>query len=886
MSPINISDVLNVRRRLERYTHGQHLTPRHADTDRTHRNRRNHDSHDRERRRRSLDRGYRSDNDSSRHRDEKRETRRRAESSRRAHHKDFEDRRQSEYYERDYELGKYANSPFTPEGEAAPREGARVKQTSKLTEKVAYNTNDELHAFQQDSMGNLSRTQEMRIEPPVAVEPTPSPQNGYLRKPKGGHSSHDVGVECSDDFAVETRRRRNDRPLSTVTMPPSPHIFTSGFSESGSTPGESPLSASNIDQPNVDRPSNAPVPRIFVPRDSNGISLESPPARFGSFRVTTRGSTESYIQGTGPPQASRDSLPSPISSPRSSMIGAASYQYLPLAEAEFRLVRVLPEMMSTVKCEIFHKSFNDSVKYTAVSYAWGDSLEKKPLMLEETIIMVATSLYDALESVRQKHQDVLVWIDALSIDQENEFERAKQVSLMGQIYSQAETVAVCLGPEADDSPAAMKLLDKLASKTVSPQSIRSREDARGSAALAALFKRQYWKRLWVVQEVFLASKKMVYCGDAVFPWEVYQQAADAFWGGDSDLHVREGPSSFPDINKLLQLGDESLLEVMRACRRKLSENPRDKVFGILGLLPAATQRELRVDYSQPTKGVYTDVVDLLLSTTGQIDVIRESIHFPLHTSTTGLPSWCPDWSHIPDVSGLGPSFNFNASGSTKALYRFRNHRRTLEISAIKLDFIRATGIAVGTFCKAQDYLIAFLHWRALLLHEMNIRDGDLHHPLHKAFCRTLCLGQIPEDQQRQQQWHDICYHVFSFLIRERLPRLAIDEDLWSYADAPVPFKHGAQRKVLQADFGNRMMGRRFCITKQGMICMGSGYMTHGDIVVVPLGCSTPILLRPVGQRNEYVYVGDIYVDGYMHGEAVREMETGKPSRSVSKYILS
>lgn len=68
--------------------------------------------------------------------------------------------------------------------------------------------------------------------------------------------------------------------------------------------------------------------------------------------------------------------------------------------------------------------------------------------------------------------------------------------------------------------------------------------------------------------------------------------------------------------------------------------------------------------------------------------------------------------------------------------------------------------------------------------------------------------------------------------------------------------------------------------------MGSGYMTIGDIVVVPLGCSTPILLRPVGQRNEYVYVGDIYVDGYMHGEAIQEMETGIPSRSVSKYILS
>lgn len=511
MPSINISDVFNVRRQLERYTHGQHLTPRHADTDRTHRNRRNHDSHDREKRRRSLDRGYRSDNDSSRHRDARRENRRRAESSHRAHHKDFEDRRQSDYYERDYDLEKYAPSPHTPEGEAAPRQGACVEQIPKPTENIARDTHDEQHAFQQDSLGNLSGTQsmdyvnhtlgvslqEMCIEPPVAVESAPSPQNGYLRKVEGDHFSHNDEVERGDDFAVETRRRRSEKLLSTAVMPPSPHMSTSSFSESGLTPRDRPLSASNIDQPNVDRSLSVPVPRILVPCSSNGISFESPPAQSSSFKVTTRESTESYIQGTGSPQASRDSFPSPILSPRSSMIGAASYQYLPLAEAEFRLVRVLPERMSTVKCKIFHQSFNDPVKYTAVSYAWGDSVEKKPLVLEEAIIMVAASLYDALESVRQKHQDVLVWIDALCIDQDNEFERAKQVGLMGQIYSQAESVAVCLGPEADDSPWAMKLLEKVANKTVSPQSIRSREDARGSAALAALFKRQYWKRLWV-----------------------------------------------------------------------------------------------------------------------------------------------------------------------------------------------------------------------------------------------------------------------------------------------------------------------------------------------------------------------------------------------------
>jgi hypothetical protein len=151
--------------------------------------------------------------------------------------------------------------------------------------------------------------------------------------------------------------------------------------------------------------------------------------------------------------------------------------------------------------------------------------------------------------------------------------------------------------------------------------------------------------LEVVQEVLLGKKKMVYCGHSVLPWEVYQTAADAFWGKDSDPHIRQGPASFPVMSELVQLGENSLLEIMRACRKKLSENPRDKVFGVLGLVPEVTEHQFPVDYSQSVKTVYADVVDYLISTTDQIDVIRESIHFPVHVNTAGLPSWCPDCKH-------------------------------------------------------------------------------------------------------------------------------------------------------------------------------------------------------------------------------------------------
>ncbi|KAH8706087.1 heterokaryon incompatibility protein-domain-containing protein, partial [Phaeosphaeriaceae sp. PMI808] len=558
----------------------------------------------------------------------------------------------------------------------------------------------------------------------------------------------------------------------------------------------------------------------------------------------------------------------------SGVLGPKSYQYMPLKDMEFRLVRILPERMWKLKCEIVHQSLNETPDYIAISYAWGDSVDTKPLVLEGVTIPVAASLYDALKAVRQKKEEALVWVDALCIDQQNKEERATQVRLMGHIYSRATFVAIWLGPEADDSALAVQLLQQVANNTVTPQSLRLIKNYKDSAALFALFKRDYWKRLWVVQEVLLAQKKLVYCGYSVFPWAVYRQASDVFWDRESDPHIRQGPSSFPDRSALVQLGDESLLEVMRVCRKKLSENPRDKVFGILGLLPEATQREFPVDYDQSVKTVYIDVCDYLISTTDSLDVIREAIHFPVHVNSTGLPSWCPDWSHIPEVSGLSRTLNFAASkgkdGFTRAKYRFDDERRKLQISALKLDAVRATGVAVGTFCASQDYLTAFLQWRAVFLHELNIQDGNESHPMHKAFCRTLCLGQIPEQQKEPQLWQDLCYHIFSSLIREKMSRLPIDEDLSHYAKATGLIEPDARRKFLQDHFGNRMMGRGLCITEQGLIGMGTGFMTTGDLVVVPFGCSTPILLRPDGRKDEYRYVGDVYIDGYMHGEAVAE----------------
>lgn len=603
------------------------------------------------------------------------------------------------------------------------------------------------------------------------------------------------------------------------------------------------------------------------------------------------------------------------------------YQYVPLRGLEFRLVRIFRKTLETVRCEIIHESLAEPPEYTAISYAWGDPDEKRDIEIEHDVldeeqemvrkaisVRVTINLYGALEALRKENRDVLVWIDGLSIDQENNQERARQVRLMSRIYGKAATVAIWLGPEANKSNTALRILKEIA------ETEKASGDVAGVVAsyagnpefgsLVSLFERDYWKRLWVVQEVFIPDPYIihVYCGQYSNTWRTYVTAAaalgrcrstiDHYFPGNKDHghHGRiseqhysfaqvlalQGPTSLPD-GGIRNLGKRPLLEIMRLCRDKFTANPLDKVFGILGLLPEDVRRDFPVDYKSSVKALYVRIVDHVLSTTKRLDILCEAIHFPLHTSNASLPTWCPDWYHMPATKALRSVDTFAASKDRSARYRLLGERRLkLEIEAIYLGTVVEHGVAVGTLTTSVDHLTAFLSWRALLLDKVKSRDREDEEYLSNVFCRTLCLGQLPQ-YDRSLDWKAICYHVFGALLDGTLPQLILDEELMYYAKLKDVMPSRERRPFL-GYFTPHMMGRRFCLLDdRRLMGLGSGFTGVHDVVVVPLGCSTPIVLRREGPEGEYRYVGDIYIDQYMFGKAIEQLDKGKAA--LYSYVL-
>ncbi|KAK8117917.1 HET-domain-containing protein, partial [Apiospora kogelbergensis] len=87
----------------------------------------------------------------------------------------------------------------------------------------------------------------------------------------------------------------------------------------------------------------------------------------------------------------------------------------------------------------------DFTDYVAFSYARGSPKATRPVLIEDVELQVTVSLEYALRHLRRQSEALIIWIDAIAIDQQDLDERGQQVKLMPRIYREAFKVIVWLG---------------------------------------------------------------------------------------------------------------------------------------------------------------------------------------------------------------------------------------------------------------------------------------------------------------------------------------------------------------------------------------------------------------------------------------------------------
>ena len=224
------------------------------------------------------------------------------------------------------------------------------------------------------------------------------------------------------------------------------------------------------------------------------------------------------------------------------------YEYVPLGEDEIRLVTILPGGPSSSLRILIETTLLDKRMYEGLSYAWGSVESPARIQVGASgnrTITVTRNVAGALPYLRYKDRPRVFWIDAICVNQQDLSERSQQVQRMAEIYGCAKRVVVWLGPSQDDSSYAMKILDDLSSKVIvdwvqhkmkattqngsgndwsDPTKVLPYGD-KEALAIYHLFKRSWFKKLWIWQEIWSECGAIVLLyGFNAMDWDSFRTA--------------------------------------------------------------------------------------------------------------------------------------------------------------------------------------------------------------------------------------------------------------------------------------------------------------------------------------------------------------------------
>lgn len=303
------------------------------------------------------------------------------------------------------------------------------------------------------------------------------------------------------------------------------------------------------------------------------------------------------------------------------------HHYEPLESAtSIRLLRVFGspgKLDDAIQCEIaqFDRTSTECPQYRALSYAWGDISNRVPIVLNKQKFEITVDLYEALVQLRDMYPDTAFWVDQICINQEDKKEQGHQVAQMRHIYGEASEVISWLGPETGETDRLFEFVrnhhrERLRDgvELVDYQTILEQPLA---AAFYHIMHRQYWRRIWVLQEIVTAAYPLLMCGRQTWQWSTLMHGLEVVLRPleAPNRHLADSPSLnweyyITALNRWAAL--HSLASALFFSRWCLATDSRDQVYAILGLVNDGAGVSIVADYTCSPCAVYRTAIDALV----------------------------------------------------------------------------------------------------------------------------------------------------------------------------------------------------------------------------------------------------------------------------------
>lgn len=357
-------------------------------------------------------------------------------------------------------------------------------------------------------------------------------------------------------------------------------------------------------------------------------------------------------------------------------------------------------------------------RYEALSYTWGQNVHGAWIFIYESKsesdhstaykFSCQPNLMNALKCLRSPSQCRTVWIDAICINQNDDNEKGIQVRRMTSIYKHAYRVVVWLGIGGLDHYKALNAMDYIGRQVAVTRNDRKFEapnsaerdwylpsvkvaDDETMKAIKILASMDWFKRLWIVQEACLANPvtSIIQCGSLAIPISIFWTSIYVIWENHS-FGARDVNQASQVLSAIM---DPNFGSQVKAASWRPCFDPRDKVYGLLGICGSRLQEAIRPNYHSTWSpaDVYREAVLAHIEITQRLELMDCcSISSEKNISA---PSWVPDWSmKSKESSWIVSAF---ASGYSRAVFVVKG-QTDLEAWGIRCGFITRKSKIINT----------------------------------------------------------------------------------------------------------------------------------------------------------------------------------------------
>ena len=577
------------------------------------------------------------------------------------------------------------------------------------------------------------------------------------------------------------------------------------------------------------------------------------------------------------------------------------YSYKPLSFGEVRLLELSAGTGDTpIRGVLRLTPLESAGRYFALSYVWGPALTSFNIETPEGKIPLTGTLHAALKRLRDKDIPIILWADAICINQADDHEKIVQIRLMGKIYRNAEKVLAWNGSERDNSNCAIETLVQIRTLAVKPDEWPKNLPPKPStwtenspppedtiwADIGKFFERDLFQRIWVVQELVLATDVRILCGDwnvsfddIVAALEVCRESFSIMQHSKPQSQKFDSQAKpayalaltrrmFNDPRLSQRFNLLSLLDMFAYTDATLE---RDKLFALLGLASDAENEIFDPDYSSPLEVIIRRYANEFVCRGNTIDLLYRAGTSKAYEFCSWIPKWtgrepCRTISTWPGAKGM-----FSAGGLSPTKAKLDKKQR-LEVIGAQVDVVAEL---LPTTTNEQDIISVVNVIHELINRINNYPTGEtreelkLKIPIGNAMtpCAddtgTLEMSIIPANDTNQTfNWAEVYTAISSV------------QDMVDFLKTPRGTREkGWKYRTTAAAFAKRLSNGRFCTTRKGYIGFVPYDAKLGDEICVVHGAVVPFVLRKLTESGKaYKLIGESYIHGIMYGEALLSVE--------------